>query len=284
MSDSTNEGASGAAPVDEGPNGHGSLGRLIPWPDESTYPNIPADEALELFLGWVESRGIELWPHQEEALLDLAAGDNLILGTPTGSGKSMVALGLAFMSVCTDRRSYYTAPIKALVSEKFFDFVELFGKESTGKVFINDCTCTFQVVALAHNRDSTAATGNYKVTGVNHCTDCTDLNDLLRFWRSYNTTVSASCIFFHDIIIFFSHNISFFLRKEFTNWLGWCFESRIISIYTNLSDHCSNRNIMDSSVEQFFSQGILQVISDVSLAHCNTYRKWCVWLFLILMC
>ena len=94
MSDSTNEAAAGAAPVDEGPNGHGSLGRLIPWPDESTYPNIPADEALELFLGWVESRGIELWPHQEEALLDLAAGDNLILGTPTGSGKSMVALGL----------------------------------------------------------------------------------------------------------------------------------------------------------------------------------------------
>ena len=43
MSDSTNEAAAGAAPVDEGPNGHGSLGRLIPWPDESTYPNIPAD-------------------------------------------------------------------------------------------------------------------------------------------------------------------------------------------------------------------------------------------------
>lgn len=134
MSDSTNGQAGDAAPVDEGPNGHGSLGRLIPWPDESTYPNIPADEALELFLGWVESRGIELWPHQEEALLDLAAGDNLILGTPTGSGKSMVALGLAFMSVCTDRRSYYTAPIKALVSEKFFDFVELFGKENVGMI------------------------------------------------------------------------------------------------------------------------------------------------------
>ena len=120
--------------LDEGPNGTGSLGRLIPWPDEDTYPNIPADEALELFLGWVESRGIELWPHQEEALLDLAAGDHLILGTPTGSGKSMVALGLAFMSVCTDRRSYYTAPIKALVSEKFFDFVELFGKENVGMI------------------------------------------------------------------------------------------------------------------------------------------------------
>ena len=120
--------------VDEGPNAAGSLGRLIPWPDEETYPNIPAEEALDLFLGWVESRGIELWPHQEEALLSLAAGDHLILGTPTGSGKSMVALGMCFMSVCTDRRAYYTAPIKALVSEKFFDLVELFGRENVGMI------------------------------------------------------------------------------------------------------------------------------------------------------
>ena len=120
--------------VDEGANAPGSLGRLIPWPDEETYPNIPAEEALDLFLGWVDSRGIELWPHQEEALLSLAAGDHLILGTPTGSGKSMVALGMCFMSVCTDRRAYYTAPIKALVSEKFFDLVELFGRENVGMI------------------------------------------------------------------------------------------------------------------------------------------------------
>ena len=126
--------SSPAVTVDEGANGPGSLGRLIPWPDDETYPNIGADEALDLFLGWVESRGIELWPHQEEALLSLAAGDHLILGTPTGSGKSMVALGMCFMSVCTDRRAYYTAPIKALVSEKFFDLVELFGRENVGMI------------------------------------------------------------------------------------------------------------------------------------------------------
>lgn len=123
-----------AQTLDEGPNGPGSLGRLIPWPDEETYPNIPAEEALDLFLGWVDARGIELWPHQEEALLSLAAGDHLILGTPTGSGKSMVALGMCFMSVCTDRRAYYTAPIKALVSEKFFDLVKLFGRENVGMI------------------------------------------------------------------------------------------------------------------------------------------------------
>ncbi len=120
--------------IDEGPNGQGSLGRLIPWPDDETYPNIPAEDALELFYEWVESRGIELWPHQEDALLSIAAGDHLILGTPTGSGKSLVALGMCFMSVCTDRRAYYTAPIKALVSEKFFDLVEVFGKENVGMI------------------------------------------------------------------------------------------------------------------------------------------------------
>ena len=83
-----------------------TLGQLIPWPDDDTFANIPADEALDLFLGWVESRGIELWDHQAEALLDLAAGNHVILGTPTGSGKSMVALGMCFLAVCTDRRAY----------------------------------------------------------------------------------------------------------------------------------------------------------------------------------
>ena len=120
--------ASNPTPVDLGPNGPGSLGRLIPWPDDETYPNIPAEDALELFLGWVESRGMQLWDHQEEALLDLASGDHVILGTPTGSGKSMVAVGMLFIANCTNRRAYYTAPIKALVSEKFFNLVDLLGE------------------------------------------------------------------------------------------------------------------------------------------------------------
>ena len=111
-----------------------TLGQLIPWPDDDTFANIPADEALDLFLGWVESRGIELWDHQAEALLDLAAGNHVILGTPTGSGKSMVALGMCFLAVCTDRRAYYTAPIKALVSEKFFELVDVLGRDNVGMI------------------------------------------------------------------------------------------------------------------------------------------------------
>lgn len=147
--------ASNPTPVDLGPNGPGSLGRLIPWPDDETYPNIPAEDALELFLGWVESRGMQLWDHQEEALLDLASGDHVILGTPTGSGKSMVAVGMFFIANCTNRRAYYTAPIKALVSEKFFNLVDLLGKDNvgmiTGDVVINSeapvICCTAEILA-----------------------------------------------------------------------------------------------------------------------------------------
>ena len=113
---------------------YGSLGDLVPWPDDEHFPNIPADEALELFLGWVEARGMQLWDHQEEALLDLAAGTHVILGTPTGSGKSMVALGMCFLAMCTDRRSYYTAPIKALVSEKFFELCDVLGRDNVGMI------------------------------------------------------------------------------------------------------------------------------------------------------
>ena len=142
----------------------GSLGRLVPLPWEA-WNGVAADEQpegapdgeaiLELFLEWCADRGIELWPHQEEALLDLMAGNNVILGTPTGSGKSLVALGMHFLALCTGRRSFYTAPIKALVSEKFFDLVEVLGRENvgmiTGDTHINSgapvICCTAEILA-----------------------------------------------------------------------------------------------------------------------------------------
>ncbi len=119
---------------------HGSLGRLSPgwWEPEEGEPELEpwldAETAYERFIGWTEARGIELWPHQEEAIMSLMVGDHVILGTPTGSGKSMVALGMHFLAMATGRRSYYTAPIKALVSEKFFNLVELLGRDNVGMV------------------------------------------------------------------------------------------------------------------------------------------------------
>ena len=127
---------------DTDPFAPGSLGELVPdlwfdpeaWPDYEPEEPLSADEALERYLDWCASRDMELWEHQEEALLDLAAGDHVILGTPTGSGKSMVALGLCYLAICQHKRAYYTAPIKALVSEKFFDLVDAFGKDNVGMI------------------------------------------------------------------------------------------------------------------------------------------------------
>lgn len=112
---------------------YGSLGRLAPaWGSDEV---LDGDEIYERFFAWVrDAKGIDPWPHQEEAIMDLLAGDHVILNTPTGSGKSLVALGMHFAALCTSRRSYYTAPIKALVSEKFFDLVEVFGRDNVGMI------------------------------------------------------------------------------------------------------------------------------------------------------
>ena len=100
----------------------------LPLYDEDMEP----EDALDEFLKWVESRDIELWPHQEEALFGLAAGNHVILGTPTGSGKSLVALGMLYLALCAGKVAYYTAPIKALVNEKFFALCEVFGSDNVG--------------------------------------------------------------------------------------------------------------------------------------------------------
>ena len=134
---------------------YGSLGALAPdWYGGGR--NIDTDEIFERFFGWVEDvKGVQPWPHQEEAIMDLLAGDHVILNTPTGSGKSLVALAMHFAALCTGRRSYYTAPIKALVSEKFFDLVEAFGRDYvgmiTGDTHINSdapiICCTAEILA-----------------------------------------------------------------------------------------------------------------------------------------
>ena len=165
------EGANPAASPD--PTAPGSLGELVPdlwfdpeeWPDYEPEAPLDPDTALERYLDWCAGRGMELWPHQEEALLDLAAGDHVILGTPTGSGKSMVALGLAYLTICQHKRAYYTAPIKALVSEKFFDLVEVLGRDNvgmiTGDTHINTSApvicCTEEILANQALREGAAS-------------------------------------------------------------------------------------------------------------------------------
>lgn len=93
-----------------------------------------ADVVMDRFVDYVSNLGIELYPAQEEALLEILADHNVILNTPTGSGKSLVALAMHFKAMCEDKRSVYTSPVKALVNEKFFALCEAFHPDNVGLV------------------------------------------------------------------------------------------------------------------------------------------------------
>jgi superfamily II RNA helicase len=119
------------------------------------------DTLFEAFASWAEDRGLALYPHQEEALIEVVSGGNVILSTPTGSGKSLVAAGAHFAALARGERSFYTAPIKALVSEKFFDLCALFGPDlvgmMTGDASVNAdapiVCCTAEILASIALRD-----------------------------------------------------------------------------------------------------------------------------------
>ncbi|MFV8161494.1 DEAD/DEAH box helicase [Mycobacterium sp. 134] len=108
---------------------------LLDDPNDLSALHAKADDADTLFTdfaGWAEANGTTLYPAQEEALIELVSGANVILATPTGSGKSLVATGAIYAALAADRVSFYTAPIKALVSEKFFALCDVFGADNVG--------------------------------------------------------------------------------------------------------------------------------------------------------
>lgn len=104
------------------------LAKRLPVAEEQTS----ADDIFDRFLDYVSEKNLELYPAQEEALLEIVAGKNLILNTPTGSGKSLVATAMHFFAMAQGKRSFYTCPIKALVSEKFFALCRDFGPDNVG--------------------------------------------------------------------------------------------------------------------------------------------------------
>ena len=116
-------------------------------------------------MSYVATTGLELYPAQEEALLELMADKHVVLNTPTGSGKSLVATALHFKALAEGRTSFYTCPVKALVSEKFFDLCRLFGAERvgmmTGDASINRdapiICCTAEILANMALRDGAIA-------------------------------------------------------------------------------------------------------------------------------
>lgn len=92
------------------------------------------DDVYEGFVAWATDQGLSLYPAQDEAAIEIVSGANVILSTPTGTGKSLVAIAAHAASLARGGRSYYTAPIKALVSEKFFALVDIFGAANVGMV------------------------------------------------------------------------------------------------------------------------------------------------------
>ena len=129
-------------------------------------PTSPDPDAVfEAFVGWSSDQGLELYPAQTEALIEIVSGSHVILSTPTGSGKSLVAAGAHFAALANGRRTYYTAPIKALVSEKFFALVAMFGADRVGMVTgdarVNAdapiICCTAEILANQALRDGRAA-------------------------------------------------------------------------------------------------------------------------------
>src|SRR5689334_23543988 len=141
-------------------SGHGTMELAMTLTD--LLPATPEPDAVyDAFAGWSKRRGLALYPHQEEALIEVVSGANVILSTPTGSGKSLVAMGAHFTALTDGRRTFYTAPIKALVSEKFFDLCAAFGPAEvgmmTGDASVNAeapiICCTAEVLANIALRD-----------------------------------------------------------------------------------------------------------------------------------
>jgi superfamily II RNA helicase len=135
------------------------------------YNLVPRDEKpgndvlLGRFLEYTEGRRLLLYPAQETAILELFEEKNVILNTPTGSGKSLVATALHFQAIAKGRRSIYTCPIKALVNEKFMALCHEFGPDnvglSTGDASVNRdapiLCCTAEILANIALREGAAA-------------------------------------------------------------------------------------------------------------------------------
>ena len=123
------------------------------------------DAVYEAVTTWAAGQGLSLYPHQDEAIIELLGGSNVVLATPTGSGKSLVAVAAHAAALAADQVSFYTAPIKALVSEKFFSLCETFGADNvgmlTGDASVNPdapiICCTAEVLANIALREGAGA-------------------------------------------------------------------------------------------------------------------------------
>src|SRR6187549_989924 len=168
-------------------------------------PGSDADAALEGFLRYASEAGLTLYPHQEEAVLAVMSDANVIVHTPTGSGKTLIASAVHFKAVAEGRRSFYTCPIKALVSEKFFDLCRELGPEHVG-MMTGDATvnrdaplicCTAEILANIALGEGQDADVDYVVMDEFHYFSDKERGvawqvPLLTLWRSRFVLMSAT--------------------------------------------------------------------------------------------
>ncbi|CAE7241635.1 helY [Symbiodinium natans] len=127
----------------------------VPWLQKHLPQEEDCEDLLLLFMQALEERGVQLYKAQEEAIVEIFSGAHVVLDTPTGSGKSLVAVAALFKALAEGNRAYYTSPTKALTSEKFFDLCRHFGPASvgmaTGDISLNQraplICCTAEVLA-----------------------------------------------------------------------------------------------------------------------------------------
>ena len=111
------------------------------------------DAAYTAFAEWAESRGLPLYPAQEEAISRSSRART------SSSRRRPARASRSSRSARTSPRSrragarYYTAPIKALVSEKFFALVDIFGAENVGMVTGDSSVNAGRADHLLHRRD-----------------------------------------------------------------------------------------------------------------------------------
>jgi len=145
---------------------HRTLGERLADADQTD-----ADALFDLFIEWVTERGISLYPAQEEAIMEVFTGNHVVLKTPTGSGKSLVAVAMHLHALAQGKRSYYTSPIKALVSEKFFDLCDTFGPAQVGMMTGDSAVnkdakivcCTAEILANIALREGVDAAADFVV-------------------------------------------------------------------------------------------------------------------------
>ena len=151
--------------------------------------------------------------------------------------------------------------------------VEVFGQAFAGEILVDDGAGPFEVVAVTHDGNTAAATGDDQLSRFDEGVDGADFDDFLGQRRSDDAAPAPAGVFLDDVAVFFGGVFRLFFSHEMANRFRRILESRVFRVDADLGDHGSDGNVEDVAVVHFFAQGILQVIADVSLAHGDADRQ-----------